>query len=78
MSPGRNAGSQSLKTVVWQARNQNQHYEEGTLNPIVQRCFQTLFNDFGEDFGTPLARDLAFDVVKLLGWSDPRQFDALL
>src|ERR1700756_3327466 len=74
--PGRNVGSQSLKTVIWQARNQNMHYEEGSLNANVLRCFQMLFADFGGDFGTPLARNLALDVVKLLGWSDPKQFEA--
>lgn len=74
--PGRNVGSQCLKSVIWQGRNQSMHYEEGHLNPIVVRCFETLFADFGGDFGTPLARNLALDVVKILGWSATKQFEA--
>ena len=52
------------------------HYEEGSLNPNVLTCFQALCADFGGDFGTPLARNLALDVVNLLGWSDSKQFEA--
>jgi hypothetical protein len=74
--PGRNVGSQCLKSVIWQGRNQSMHYEEGHLSPNVVTCFETLFADFGGDFRTPLTRNLALDVVKVLGWSDLKQFEA--
>jgi len=73
---GRNVGGQSLKTVIWQARNQSMHYEEGQLNAAVINCFMQLARDFGPHFGDPLARNLAFDVVAALGWSDPEQFES--
>jgi hypothetical protein len=72
---GRNVGSQGLKVVIWQGRNQSMHYEEGSLSASVLACFRVLFTEFGGDFDKPLTRNLALDIVKLLGWSDAKQFE---
>jgi hypothetical protein len=69
---GRSIGSESLKNVIWQARNQSMHFEEGKPHQPVRSCFRNLENDFGAQFSLasnpPL--NLARHVVKLLGWGD--------
>jgi hypothetical protein len=63
-----------LKEVIWQGRNQASHWEEGALRPPVVACFESLkaadaiFDDY-------LTRNLAFEIVLLLGWSDWASFE---
>lgn len=68
---GRAIESQSLKTVVWQARNQAMHFDEGTFrNPKIPECFVTLSADFRQaELADVYARSLALDVIRLLGWT---------
>lgn len=69
---GRFIGSESLKNVIWQARNQSMHFEDGNPHPSVRSCFQNLENDFGLQFSL-LANppeNLARHVVQLLGWKE--------
>jgi len=35
---GRSVGAEVLRTVIWQARNQALHWEEGTFSPPVGAC----------------------------------------
>jgi len=72
---GRSVGSQSLKNVIWQGRNQAIHWEEGRLNTVVQTCFQTLAAEFHPRFSDFQSRSLAFEVVELLGWRDYAAFE---
>jgi hypothetical protein len=65
---GRKIGSQPLKSVIWQARNQAQHWEMGQLNQQTTSCFETLAADFDPKFRDYLTRSLAMDVVELLEW----------
>lgn len=67
---GRSIGSESLKNIIWQARNQSMHFEDGNPHPPVRSCFQNLENDFGSDFslGANPPENLARHIVKLLGW----------
>lgn len=65
---GRQIGAQDLSTVIWQARNQALHWEDGRLREPVLACFRQLEADFGGKFATPLATNLAFEVVETLGW----------
>lgn len=69
---GRFIGSETLKNIIWQARNQSMHFEEGNPHPPVRICFQNLQNDFGADFslGTTSPENLARRVVSLLGWTE--------
>ena len=63
-----------LKVVIWQGRNQASHWEEGKPHPPVVACFETLkaadtaFTDYR-------TRNLAFEIVRLLGWNDWATFD---
>lgn len=67
---GRNVGGLALKEVVWHARNQSLHYEDGQFSNSVTQVFTTLEAVYGEDFSlsTNAGRNCAKQVVKLLGW----------
>ena len=66
--PGKSIGSQPLKTVILQARNQSEHWEEGNPYPPVEACFQILEAEKGNQFCQYKTKNLAFDVVSMLGW----------
>jgi len=70
-SKGRMVGSQHLSRVIWQARNQALHFEEGMpRDRRTRECIEALSVEVGLDIRqlaeTP--RSLAKDVVGLLGW----------
>jgi len=67
---GRILGQEVLANIIWQARNQAIHFEEGKFHPAVVQCFQKLEQDHGANFSLTLNRgkNLAFRVVELLGW----------
>lgn len=65
---GRLIGRQPLKQLVWQGRNQALHWEDGNPHLPVKRCFDMLAADFDQLFTGYSARNLAFEVVRLLGW----------
>jgi hypothetical protein len=69
---GRFIGSQPLKDIVWQGRNQALHWDEGNFRRPVETCFRTLAQEMDPKFGDFTSRNLASDVVELLGW---RTFD---
>ena len=74
---GRNIGSQTLKNVIWQSRNQSMHYEESTIRPYHQPvidCFNSLHKDYGNTFILSNI-NLAKDIVELLGWKDYSQYE---
>jgi hypothetical protein len=65
---GRNIGTQFLKNVIWQARNQAIHFEEGNFNPQVVACFDSLSNDIDAKFNRFRISNMAFEVIELLSW----------
>lgn len=65
---GRSIGSQTLKTVILEARNQSEHWEEGAPRAPVERCFKSLAAEIGPQFGQYKTKNLAFEVVSILGW----------
>lgn len=71
---GRPIGSQSLKDLVWQGRNQGLHWEEGKPHPPVQQCFEMLVKEADPKFADYKRRNMAIDVVELLGWTDFAKF----
>lgn len=73
---GRLIGSQFLKVIIWQGRNQALHWEAGTFHPPVEQCFQSLANDIDPKFSDYRSRNMAFDVVELLGWKNFNSFEA--
>jgi hypothetical protein len=63
-----------IKSVIWQGRNQSMHWDEGQFSRAVQACFDTLkasdsaFNDYQ-------ARNVAFDVIRVLNWRNYAAFE---
>jgi len=71
---GRLVGSQHLKTIVLESRNQSEHWEEGNPFPKVEQCFNTLAAEKGPEFGQYRTKNLAFEVVSMLGWRSYADF----
>lgn len=73
--PGRGIGSAlDLKTVIWQARNQSMHWEEGNLNQSVVSCFDQLAIEYDAKFSNYHNESLAFSIIELLGWKTMADF----
>lgn len=73
---GRLIGTQNLKTIILEARNQSEHWEEGNPKPRVQQCFDTLAMEKTPDFAEFRTKNLAFKVVSLLEWRSYAAFKA--
>lgn len=73
---GRLIGTQNLKTIILEARNQSEHWEEGNPKPRVQQCFDTLATEKTPDFAEYRTKNLAFKVVSLLEWRSYTKFKA--
>jgi len=75
--PGRNIGSESLKNVIWQGRNQAIHCEEGNPNQRVKDCFSNLATDFGSDYdlSTDYTENRARKIIDLLEWNSYDKYE---
>lgn len=73
---GRFIGSQPIKNIIWQGRNQALHWEEGNFRPPVVNCFRTLAQEQDPKFGDFANRNIANDLVELLGWRTFGDFKA--
>lgn len=74
---GRLLGSQHLSSVIWHARNQALHFEEGvSKNAGTRQCIDQLHNELGLDNSDLRLRprSLAKDVIALLGWHSYESF----
>lgn len=71
---GRPVGSQRLKDVLWQARNQTMHYEEGACKDPIVVVFSRLAIDFNAIFNNYNLENLAFEIVKVLDWKNYENF----
>lgn len=71
---GRFVGSQDLKTIILESRNQSEHWEEGNPYPKVELCFNTLAAEKGPEFSHYMTKNLAFEVVSMLGWCSYADF----
>jgi hypothetical protein len=66
---GRMVGSsQQLSEVIWQARNQALHWEDRSFNAAVNKCFTSLASEVDQVFSEYVTRNMALDVIKMLGW----------
>jgi hypothetical protein len=76
LSPdGRMIGNQPLKNVVWQSRNQALHWEDGSFKRAVTLCFEALARDIDPRFSEYTIRNMAWDIVGLLGWKEFSDFE---
>mgnify|MGYP001447471346 CR=1 FL=1 len=71
---GRLVGSQDLKTIILESRNQSEHWEEGNPFPKVEQCFNTLAAEKGPEFAQYKTKNLAFEIVSMLGWRSYADF----
>ncbi len=71
-------GSQSLKDVIWQGRNQSLHWEDGKPHPPVRECFDKLAAEVSSTFADYTDRNMSIDVVEFLGWEDFAAFNKAL
>jgi len=69
---GRFVKSAAVKSIVWQARNQAMHFEEGEPKKPVKDLFAILEVDHGPQFSLSLhgAQSRAKQVLDLLGWNE--------
>jgi len=75
----RDIGSQPVQEVIWYARNQSMHYEDGSYYDGTQECFDKIVSEFGlEEFtvGAGKGKDLnlALKVIQLLEWDKYEQY----
>ncbi|MFD2111098.1 hypothetical protein [Thiorhodococcus fuscus] len=71
MKKGRLVGSQYLSSVIWHARNQALHFEEGMpTNPNTKQSLQLLSQEFGIQIKSlnESPRVLAVEIFEVLGW----------
>jgi hypothetical protein len=66
-------GSEPLRNVIWEGRNQSMHFETpDKVGAVIRQTFQGLENSFGSQFHMPSApadlRNLAGEVIEILGW----------
>lgn len=76
-SEGRSIGSQPLSNVIWHARNQAMHWEDGRIkNKHTRECFKVLAREFGEQFEfKDSPRNMAWDVVSVIDWSSYSDYE---
>ncbi len=69
---GRVIGSVALKSIIWQARNQAMHFEEGEPKQAVKELFAILEKEHGPQFSLSKngVRSRSKQVLELLGWND--------
>jgi hypothetical protein len=72
---GRLIGTQPLKDIIWQARNQAIHWEEGSPRQKVVDCFNKLTTEKDALFSAYLTKNLAFEVINILEWKDYKSFE---
>lgn len=72
---GRQIYGVDMKSVIWQARNQSMHWDEGQSHRAVQECFDTL-KVSKPSLGGYQTRNVAFDVVQVLNWREYAAFEA--
>jgi hypothetical protein len=72
---GRTEGGVVLKNLIWQGRNQAMLWEEGNPHKAVEICFESL-KVRDSVFAEYTTRNLAFELLELLGWKDYAAFEA--
>ena len=67
---GRAIGSLFIRDIIWQARNQSMHFEEGNFKKALTDVFAKLEAEQGPRFSlaTHPQQNRAKQVVELLGW----------
>lgn len=74
---GRKIGTLPVRDIIWQARNQALHYEEGTFKKSVVELFATLATEQGPAFSLAqhAGQSRAKQVLALLGWTNYSNYE---
>lgn len=72
---GRTVAGLSLHEIIWQARNQALHWEDGYFYEQATKCFEHLAT-IDPVFAQFKDRSLAFEIVRFLGWNNAEAFFA--
>jgi hypothetical protein len=72
---GRHIGLLPMRNVIWQGRNQAIHWDEGRFTQSVRTVFEGLARDIDPKFSAFTSRNMAFEVVSLLGWRGFADFE---
>jgi hypothetical protein len=72
---GRHISLLPMRDVIWQGRNQAIHWDEGRFTPPVRTVFEALARDIDPKFSAFTSRNMAFEVVSLLGWRGFADFE---
>lgn len=73
---GRIVSGIPLAEVIWQARNQALHWEDGSFHDPTTTCFKHLAENANPVFSEFTERSMAFEIVELLGWNEVGAFFA--
>lgn len=73
---GRIVAGITLHEIIWQARNQALHWEEGSFHKPTTKCFEHLATNADTVFAQFKNRSLAFEILGLLGWNRAEAFFA--
>lgn len=75
---GRLVGSIPVRDIIWQARNQSMHYEEGNLRKAVTDLFADLELAYGSSFSLSLhpLQSRAKQVIQLIEWKSFNHYRA--
>ncbi len=74
---GRLLGTQELNNIIWQARNQCMHFEDGNFNRSVVECFNKLERDFGNTFCVQNynSKCMSIEVLDILNWKSFQDYE---
>ena len=76
---GRKIGTQCLSEIIIQSRNQSAHIDEAIKkgkfqNGKIDTCFKLLEKEVNKVFSDYTKRDMAFDIIKALNWTNFKSF----
>lgn len=71
---GRLLGGIPMHEVIWQARNQALHWEDGTFRSPICKCFDELALTADPVFAQYKHINMANEIVRYLGWNSPEDF----
>lgn len=76
---GRKIESQCLGEIIFQSRNQSAHIDEAIKkgkfqNGKIDGCFNLLEKEVDGIFSDYTKRDMAFEIIKTLNWTDFKSF----
>jgi hypothetical protein len=71
---GRIIAAIAMDEIIWQGRNQALHWEDGTFLEPVKKCFEHLAANADPKFGEYTERNMAYEVIQLLGWKKKDEF----